>query len=58
MSKLEKLRECVLQRLSGCQCKAEMPYDSYRLAEIEGELLALRWALCMIDKLQQEEDDA
>ena len=56
MSGLEKLRGRVLQRLLGCQCK--MPYDSYILAETEGELRSLRWALCMIDELLQEEDDA
>lgn len=57
MSKLEYLRERVLERLSGCQCKAEMPYDSYRLAEIEGELRALKWTLCMIDILMKEASD-
>ena len=55
MSGLEKLRGSVLQRLLDCQCK--MSYDSYIIAEIEGELRSLRWALCMIDKLIQEENN-
>lgn len=54
MNKLENFRERVLQRLSGFQCKAEKPYGSYRLAEIEGEIQALRWVLSMIDKLIKE----
>ena len=57
MSKLEYLRERVLQGLSGCQCKAEMPYPYYTLVEIEGEIQALRWALCMIDILMKEASD-
>ena len=56
MNKFEKLRELVLQELSVYQCKAEMPYPYYTLVEIEGEIQALRWALCMIDKLLQEEE--
>lgn len=57
MNKLEKFKERVIERLSGFQCKAEMPYDSYRLAEIEGELQALRWVLCRIDELIKEENN-
>lgn len=57
MNKLEKLRDLVLQELSVNQCKAEMPYDYYRLVEIEGGLCELRWVLCRIDELIKEDEE-
>lgn len=58
MNRLEKLRELVLQELSGYQCMAEDPYISFeRSLIIKGKLMSLRWILNRIDELMKEASD-
>ena len=56
MSKLEKLRERVLQVISSVEkYMPEIQNDSYGLAETEGGLCELYWVLRTIDELIKED---